>query len=156
LNFFVQPFVTSIFAERIGSTISPAFADRDTGYIGFADIFSHVQAFFHQPDYEVAAAEYAHSVNQPGAVIEFLTLQNLDQAAHDFKGHVLVTTGEFDLLLCSGECKSTFAPEAAKNEVFTSAKRVEQYLLPDAGHGVNFAKNAKVAYGVIGDFISGI
>ncbi|KAF2728929.1 alpha/beta-hydrolase [Polyplosphaeria fusca] len=153
---FVQPFVNTIFANRIGSTLSPAFSDRDTGYIGFGDIFAHVHAFFHQPNYETQAAEYAQSISQPGTVLEFATLATLSQSAQAYKGDVLVTTGEFDILICSGECYSTYAPKAAKKEVFTGANRVETYILPGAGHGVNFAKNAMVAYKVIGTFLGKI
>jgi len=79
-------------------------------------------------------------------------LSTLVLAAPTFKGKVLVTTGEFDLPVCGGECNSTFANGGQKS-VFAGAEVVETYLHPGAGHGVNFAVNATGFYDVLTSFL---
>jgi hypothetical protein len=138
------PWLPTAFASRIGSK-------NDTGYLGFGDIYAHAETFFHTP-YSIPTIEYAQSISQPFAIVEFLSLSTLTLSAPTFKGKVLITTGEFDLGVCGGECKSTFA-NGSQNLVFAGAKVVETYLHPDAGHGVNFAANATGFYDVLTSFL---
>ncbi|KAF2118209.1 Alpha/Beta hydrolase protein [Lophiotrema nucula] len=151
-NASASPYIGAIFALRIASTLSKAFATLDTGYLGFGDIYTHIQTFFHQPNYAVPVAQYAQSISQPLAIAELLSLNALSLLAPEYKGKVLVTTGEFDFIVCSGECKSTFKEEAYKG-VFNGTKDVEGYVHPGAGHGVNFGANATGFYDVIGEFL---
>ena len=97
-------------------------------------------------------AQYAQSISQPLAIAELLSLGTLPLAAPEYKGKVLVTTGEFDFIVCSGECKSTFN-EGAYKGVFNGTKDVEGYVHPGSGHGVNFNANATGFYNVIGEFL---
>jgi hypothetical protein len=138
------PWIPTAFASRIASK-------KDTGYLEFVDIYAHSETFFHPP-YSVPTIKYAQSISQPFAITELLSLNTLTLAAPKFKGKVLVTTGEFDLGVCGGECKSTFAAGGEK-QVFAGAKTVETYLHPGAGHGVNFAANASGFYDVITSFL---
>lgn len=73
-------------ASRIANQQSAQWHDRDTGYLNFGDIYAHVNAFFKQPDYEVPAAEYAQSIAQPFAAMEFLSLQTLNRNSSTFEG----------------------------------------------------------------------
>lgn len=149
--------IPTIFASRIAKTLPvesrPQFADTlDTGYLGFGDIFAYVQSFLHQPDYEVGAAEYSFRVSQPFAISEFLG--GLPTAkATGFTGGVLVTSGQFDVLACNGDCLSTFA-EGVQKDVFPDAK-LSPYVQPRAGHGQNFGTEAGTLYAKIVDFLDG-
>jgi hypothetical protein len=147
----------TIFSNRIAKTLPvasrPQFAETlDTGYLGFGDIFNYVQAFHHQPNYEVAAAEYSFSASQPLAIGEFLE-GFARPTAKGFKGKVLVTSGQFDVLLCNGECESTFAG-GVQDSVFPDTK-VSLYVQPGAGHGQNFESNAGALYAKIVSFLDG-
>ncbi|KAF2799866.1 alpha/beta-hydrolase [Melanomma pulvis-pyrius CBS 109.77] len=140
------PWVPTAFAARI-----PSHSRLDTGYLAFGDIYAHTETFFHPP-YSIPTIEYAQSISQPFAIVELISLRTLQLSAPAFKGKVLVTTGEFDFLVCGGECKSTYAANGA-NQVFSGAEVVETYLHPGAGHGINFAANATGFYNVITSFL---
>ncbi|KAF2835443.1 alpha/beta-hydrolase [Patellaria atrata CBS 101060] len=157
------------FAPRIAKTVDPQFSDRDNGYLAFRDIHAHAQTFFKQPNYEIGAVEYAQSIANPFGIAEFLSLFIGGSNASPFLGPVLVsllskllcfqvltsllvTTGEFDLIVCGGECNSVFARDIARS-VFPRASVVEPYVHPGVGHGVNFGKNATGLYDVIIDFL---
>jgi pimeloyl-ACP methyl ester carboxylesterase len=151
-----QPSYTSVFlasqAARIASVQNPGkYAHLDTGYITFADLFAHVNTFFKAPSYEVKAAEYAHSISQPAALTEFLTA-SANPYSPDFGGPVLVTSGEFDMPFCGGECYSTFA-EQKLGDVFPKSRLPVSFVHPGAGHGVNFGKNATGFYEGISNFL---
>ncbi|KAF1999843.1 alpha/beta-hydrolase [Amniculicola lignicola CBS 123094] len=150
-----QPYIPGLFGLQIASTLSKSFSDRDSGYLGFGDIYNHIETFFHQPGYEVQAAKYAHSIAQPFAAIEVASLAALKLSAEKFLGHVLVLAGEFDFIICSGECKSTFAEKVWKF-IFPAAIRAEGYVHDGAGHGVNFASNAYESFQKIGEFLADI
>lgn len=100
----------------------------------------------------MSTLKYAHSISQPASVLEMVASAGggFDGAA--YKGSVLLTTGEHDFLACGGHC----APRiqyGVQNATFSGAKKLETYLHPGAGHGVNFAKDVKVFYKVIVDFV---
>lgn len=140
-------------APRIASQLSPLeFQELDTGYVTFADIFNHINAFFKAPAYEVAAAKYANSIAQPFAIVEYLSLSTQPPLASNFGGPILITTGEFDFAACSGECYSSFAQQPLQI-IFPQSRRLEAFVQPGAGHGVNFAKNATGFYNGITDFL---
>jgi hypothetical protein len=148
-------FDLSIFASRIANSLPaplrPQFAETlDNGYLGFGDMYAYVEAFLHKPDYEIAAAEYSFSVSQALAISEFAG-GFPSPAATGFKGRVLVTSGQFDLLLCDGDCESTFE-DGMQNDVFVDAE-VVAYVQPGAGHGQNFAVNANELYAKITSFL---
>ncbi|KAI9687994.1 MAG: hypothetical protein M1820_010356 [Bogoriella megaspora] len=147
------PFAISFisFAPRLATTVNPPF-DRDSGYLGFGDIYAHTSAFFHEP-YDIPTIEYAQSIYQPAAVLEFVSLTSLNLNASAFKGKVLVTTGEFDFPACGGECKSTYQGGVA--DLLFSGTKPETYIHPGAGHGVNFAANATGFFGRIVAFLDG-
>jgi pimeloyl-ACP methyl ester carboxylesterase len=142
--------VLEIFAARIANMLPaasrPQFAETlDTGYLSFGDIFGYIQGFLHQPNYEVAAAEYSFKVSQALAISELLT--GTTSVSPEYKGKVLVTSGQFDALLCNGDCVSTYA-YGTQSAVFPNTK-VKTYLQPGSGHGQNFEKNAPELYAEI-------
>jgi hypothetical protein len=150
-------FALTIFASRIANMLPaplrPQFAETlDNGYLGFGDMYAYVEAFLHRPDYEIAAAEYSFNVSQAVATSEFVG-GFPSPVATGFKGRVLVTSGQFDLLLCDGDCESTFK-DGMQNDVFVDAE-VVAYVQPGSGHGQNFASNADKLYGKITSFLDG-
>lgn len=135
---------------HLASTLNPPF-DRDSGYIGLGDIYAHAEAFFHQP-FDIPTIEYAQSIMQPSSLLEMLSSASVDFTAPSYNGSILVTTGQYDILACGGNCPPRFE-YGVQNETFPAAKTVETYLHPGAGHGVNFANNATSFYAKIIDFI---
>ncbi|KAF2496778.1 alpha/beta-hydrolase [Lophium mytilinum] len=140
------------FAARIARFQDKKWSKLDTGYLNFADIYSHVNGFFKAPNYDMPTVEYAQAIAQPFAALEFVSLQLFKLDSPTFRGPVMVTAGENDLLLCGGECKSTFSSGVAE-QAFKGAKDLNLYVHPGAGHGVNFGFNATVFYGKITEFL---
>lgn len=140
------------FAPRIAAQLqSNPIYELDTGYLTFADIFAHVNTFFKAPAYEVEAARYAQSIVAPFAISEYLSLERTSPLVPEFGGPVLVTTGEFDFAVCAGECYSTYAQQPLQ-AIFPQS-RVESYVHPGVGHGINLGLNATGFYGVVTDFL---
>ena len=139
----------SVFANRIAT---PSFPDRDSGYLMFGDIYAHVETFFHQPDYDVEAAQYAQGISQPAAVGEFLTLlPNLTPGAR-FTGKLWIGSGQRDYIICSGNCDVEFAGQGHGN-LWKGVEKPRAYVLPNAGHGVNFHLNSPDLFADIVQFL---
>ncbi|ORY18959.1 Alpha/Beta hydrolase protein [Clohesyomyces aquaticus] len=135
---------------KLASTLDPPFP-RDSGYVGLGDIYAHATAFFHQP-FDVPTLEYAQSILQPASIVEQATAGAVNFTAPLYKGSVLVTTGQWDMLACGGNC----APRiqyGVQDKDWPAAKHLETYLHPGAGHGVNFAHNATGFYATIMSFL---
>ncbi|KAF2464114.1 alpha/beta-hydrolase [Lindgomyces ingoldianus] len=144
--------IPSAFASRIASTVSSAYRSLDSGYLSFGDVYAHIETFFHQPNYAVDVVEYAQAISQPFAIAEYLSLGRISLVAAEFKGPVFITSGQFDLIVCGGECKSTFA-NGTQKEKFPKARVLETYAHPGAGHGVNFGANATGFFGKTVEFL---
>lgn len=145
-----QQWALEAFAPRTAP--SKGYNNLDTGYFAYADIYAHIGVFFEYPNFDNATAEYAQSIANPLGIVEYLSLAKTNLMAQSFKGPVLVTTGENDFLVCNGECQSTYATGQQK-DFFKSSKKLETYLHPGAGHGINFAQNATVFYETITSFL---
>lgn len=142
-------------AWRIAKTLPvenrPQFAETlDTGYISAVDMYSYVLGFLHQPNYEVGAAEYSYKTLQALSVSEFFSLELKNSP--EFKGKVFLTSGEYDSLLCNGDCADTFA-KGVQNDAFKGAE-LTTYVQPGAGHGQNFEGNAPDLYAEIMKFLA--
>ncbi|KAF2869790.1 Alpha/Beta hydrolase protein [Massariosphaeria phaeospora] len=148
----LQTAIPSIFANRIAT---PTYPDRDSGYLMFGDIYAHIETFFHEADYLRATAEYAHSISQPAAAGEFLTItlaQSDVELSAAFKGKLWIGTGQRDLIVCSGNCDVPFRSGAYK-EVYKGVQDPRGYVLEGAGHGPNLHLNAQDFFGDIKAFL---
>ncbi|KAF2122265.1 Alpha/Beta hydrolase protein [Lophiotrema nucula] len=137
------PISQSFQSARLDST-------RGDAYFGFGDIYGLTVGFFHEP-LDIPTIEYTLSISQPVAIGELTTAEAITLASPKYKGKVLIAAGEYDLILCGGYCADRFKYGVQK-DVFPGAK-IETYLHPSAGHGLNFAANASVFYDRIIDFV---
>ncbi|KAI9716886.1 MAG: hypothetical protein M1812_005035 [Candelaria pacifica] len=136
---------------RIASTQAPPkFADRDTGYLSWTDVYTNAETFFHQPNYETDALQFTEDTKMPFGILEMVSLGTMELKAPQFNGPVLVLNGEHDLLQPGGG-GSGF--QASAESTFTGSKKVVAAIHPGAGHGFNFHTNATGAYGVMLDFV---
>lgn len=145
-------FILEVFTTRIAKTVDKKWSNRDTGYVMFGDIYAHVNGFLKAPNYDIPTAEYAQSIAQPSAILEFYSGGMLNLNASAFKGPVMVTAGEYDLGNCGGQCYDTYTSGVAEN-IFKGSKALELYVHPGAGHGINFNKNATGSYESITSFL---
>jgi hypothetical protein len=115
------------------------------------DIIAFAQLFFHAP-FDASTVEYAWSLGQPASLIEMLVAFASIGVAKDYKGAAMLATGEYDVLSCGGNCARVIE-YGVQNATFPSAKAIETYLHPGAGHGVNFARNATTFFGKLTGFV---
>jgi hypothetical protein len=112
-------------------------------------MYAHISTFLH--NYEKDVAEYANSITQPFSVAEIEALGLVDLPAPGFKGKVLIASGQYDLL-CGGDCYSTFK-DGLQKLIWSGATKLEMYVHPGSGHGVNFNRNATGMYEVVVNFL---
>jgi pimeloyl-ACP methyl ester carboxylesterase len=141
----------TIFAARIYDLGRYAKA---TGYLGFGDVYAHVQGFFKAP-LDIPTVKYAQSIYQPtavGTLVGGAGATGPPVFAEAFDKPVFLTTGQYDIV-CGGECYSSFYETGQQNLLFPKAAPFESYVHPGAGHGINFAANATGFYGEIVGFL---
>ena len=151
----------STFASRIANMLpsdsAPQFATTfDNGWLGFGDIYAYVEAFLYQPNYDVEVAQSSFAITQPFSVSDYASTTKVDFDVSKFRGKVFLTAGEFDLVLCGGNCTSTYAM-GLQDQVWSGlVEPPTTYILPEAGHGANFAKNAALMFGEIVKFLNAL
>jgi len=137
---------------RLASEQSPGrWRQLDGGYVTWVDIWSNANNFFKAPFYDTTVLDYAEKTKTPFALMEIITLGITNLTSPDFTGPVLVITGEYDFIFCTGYCPGILEPGAVKT--FPGSKSLEAYVQPDSGHGINLSLNATGSYGVITDFL---
>ncbi|RFU27310.1 hypothetical protein B7463_g9030, partial [Scytalidium lignicola] len=115
------------FVPRIANVQNPLlYGDRDNGYLTWPDKFAQIHNYFHQPNYEEAAADFAEIVKQPYPVAEFLTLLSGPKDASNYTGPVLAISGEYDYIFCDGYCPGIF--EEPGKTYYKNANRFEPDL----------------------------
>ncbi|CAI6332917.1 unnamed protein product [Periconia digitata] len=134
----------------LASSVDPPY-DRDSAYVSMGDIYAHAGSFFHEP-FDIPTIEYAQSITQPTSLLEMLSSGRVSNAPVSYNGSVMITTGEWDMLACGGHCQERF-DYGTQNSTFGNARVRKTYIHPGAGHGVNFARGARVFYGEIMGFI---
>ncbi|PVI08011.1 alpha/beta-hydrolase [Periconia macrospinosa] len=133
----------------------PSNADTfDSSYLFFGDRYSYAQAFLHHPqtEEEMAVADYSFRITQPYAVSEFASLGMGGVASPDFKGKVLMTAGQYDLL-CGGDCYTTYKYGMQTTGVFTNPDvTVKEFVQAGAGHGTLYQEDNGM-YEAVFDFL---
>jgi hypothetical protein len=88
---------------------------------------------------------------------ELLTMGTVGKPATQFTGPGFVLNGEFDLDFCDGDCSFQDDITAGTLAVKFPGAKAElsgSFTLSGAGHGVNLAANAPVAFTQIQEFIA--
>ncbi|MCJ1381429.1 hypothetical protein MMC17_004539 [Xylographa soralifera] len=143
------------YQSRIAATQDPAkFGELDSGVLTWVDVLANINTYFKQPNYEIDVAEYSETIKQPYTVGEVLSLQlglGVKADAGNFRGPVLVVTGEYDFFACAGYCPG-FLEDNLK-PLYSGAKNLQIAIHPDSGHSINYNKNATGAFSVITNFL---
>ncbi|KAK6428204.1 hypothetical protein LTR95_015654 [Oleoguttula sp. CCFEE 5521] len=98
---------------------------------------------------------YVQSIKAPiasGAALETRGLLS-GGVAKDFHGPIQHFLGEFDYLVCGGDCKGNYEDEKLV-KIYPAASARETYIQPGAGHGLTLHRNASAGFGVTLDFLS--
>jgi hypothetical protein len=71
--------------------------------------------------------------------MEVITL-GITPLGTNFTGPVMILTGEYDFIFCTGYCSGILVPGAEKT--FPNSKDLQVYTQPDSGHGINLSVRA--------------
>ena len=125
------------------------FAAYPSGYIVLTTQSDIQKLFFRKDGFEPALLEYTEKIKQPEAVGEYPSSDAAVFApAAEFKGPVLFMAGEFDYVLCGGDCRGQYLKEASEG-LFPVSNKVDAYLQPGTGHALALARNATGGFGVL-------
>lgn len=132
--------------------------DLPNGYLTWANLGSNQFAFFAPPYYDPAIAEYTEQHKEPFTTGELLTMAGQPSSAPEFRGPVLILTGNEDEIFCGGNCSQTGANSAPNIPaqaavVFPKARAFVPYIQPRCGHAVNVHFNSSGAYRVMNEFL---
>lgn len=134
-----------------------------TGYIApFSSIGVNIQ-FFGPGDFSEEMLDDATKNGQPAALGELLNTAGPTTMPSNFKGDVLVITGNADVPFCGGNCTDTSMVQGMKvanllelsRPNFKQAKSFTATVVPNAGHGLNFGYSHPVTYKGMLDFLKG-
>ena len=139
------------------------FADSSSGYV-VPGTPSDIQTGFFSSrvnettgigGFEPKLLEYAFSIRQPSAGPEIgsANVLILDlPSAPQYNGPVLFMIGEFDFLMCLGDCQNTYNTTEV-NGMYPNAKDVDIYLQPGTGHALPLHNGAQVGFQATFDWL---
>jgi pimeloyl-ACP methyl ester carboxylesterase len=105
--------------------------------------------------FEPKLLDYAFSIRQPNgaaALGSALALLPSVPTAPQYTGPVQFMLGEFDFLICLGDCRDAYNATLV-NEMYPKAKGVDVYLQPGTGHGLPFHNNAQLGFRTMFDWL---
>lgn len=144
----------------VSVTSVPAAASQYVaGYLAAGNPSAVQTNFFAPGAFDPAALDFAYKTSQPVSVGELFTIVGAAGGVNNFPGPVLVITGERDVPFCGGDCLATGGnpslasiPAAVKN-AFPVSRRFESFIVPGAGHGLNFEYSKDITYQHISQFL---
>lgn len=146
--------LSDLFQQPIPTTSKPL--NYPSGYVINRDVNALIYLFLFPKFFDLGIAYYGESGKQPVTPGELLTLGSLTMT-NNYKGPVLVFTGDHDLPYCGGDCVATGTSSpsipAAVSKNFPNASSFEAYIQPNTGHGLTFHYNATAGYKVMNDWI---
>ncbi|KAK5054733.1 hypothetical protein LTR84_001625 [Exophiala bonariae] len=144
----------------VSATSIPALASQyAAGYFGAGNPSAVQTNFFSPGQFSASALDLAAgALGQPVTVGELLTIASAIGGVSQFSGPVLVITGERDLPFCGGDCLATGDPAVASIPAgvaafVPSSRSYETFIVPKAGHGLNFEYSAQTTYQHIARFL---
>ncbi|KAG8712447.1 hypothetical protein FRC08_014563 [Ceratobasidium sp. 394] len=115
----------------------------DLAYWGTGSPSADRFAFFAEGNYDEGAFTQAYNTKQTFTMGEFLTIgEPVLQPAPNYKGDVIVVTGEKDLIFCGGNCNQPPTTTSGKSllddtkTLYPNAKSFMTYVTPGAGHAL--------------------
>ena len=140
------------------------FADTSSGYVvpgtqgaiqtGFFS--SRVNTTTGIGGFDPKILEYAFSLRQPytGPQLGSADVLMLEApSAPQYLGPVQMMVGEFDWLICLGDCRNTYNTTQV-HEMFPKAKDVDIYVQPGASHGLSFHYDAPLGFQATFDWLN--
>lgn len=113
------------------------------GYLTWASSTNNQFVFLLPGYHDPAILHFAESTKQPYTIGELLSMLGLPPTgAPNFKGPVMILTGDQDLIFCGGNCSFTGTSglpsiPAGLAAAFPNSSHFEAYIQKNTGHGLN-------------------
>ncbi|OQN96934.1 hypothetical protein B0A48_16908 [Cryoendolithus antarcticus] len=146
----IEQFETSTTFHLAKENQPARFGGRSTGSLTWADELANQYNFLAWPYFDPAVLAKAEARKWPFSLGELITYAAVPNNASAYAGSVLLISGDVDRIYCAGDCTGTLESAA---KTFVGTKRVETYLQPRTGHGLNLHFNATAGYKVVQDFL---
>lgn len=151
------------FESTIASVAYPDRFSYGNDYIITPSVSIDQKEFFHYPNYTQSSLDLftktkgEYTLGQVNSINSVFTLDR-----SNFSRPVFVITGMNDAPFCAGDCSVTSLGEGqtqvdTSRDLFSSVADTDfgVYIVPDTGHGINFAETAYDAYQQIIAFVAG-
>ncbi|KAM4057221.1 alpha/beta hydrolase family protein [Hirsutella rhossiliensis] len=136
--------------------LAPKYSE---GYLASKSTVGLQTNFFAPGDFDPKILGAAAITGQPAAIGELMTLGSVSPQSN-FKGPVLIVTGERDVPFCGGDCTKTDPINHSARDLLQASKRnfksasvFKTVVIPGAGHGLNYQYSAPLTYRAILNFI---
>ena len=106
--------------------------------------------------FEPKMLDYAYSIRQPITAPQIgsgVTLIESVPTAPEYTGPVQFILGEFDFLICLGDCRNTYNTTQVE-AMYPKAKGVDIYFQPGTGHGMPFHNHARLGFKATFDWLA--
>nr|OQO28670.1 hypothetical protein B0A51_04781 [Rachicladosporium sp. CCFEE 5018] len=149
----IEQFETSTTFHLAKENQPKRFGNLSTGSLTWADELANQYNFLAWPYFDPAILAKAEAGKWPFSLGELITYAAVPNNASVYAGSVLLISGDVDRIYCAGDCTGTLESAA---KTFVGAKRVETYLQPRTGHGLNLHHNVTAGYKVMQDFLGSV
>ncbi|KAK3112263.1 hypothetical protein LTR53_011643 [Teratosphaeriaceae sp. CCFEE 6253] len=138
------------YGSELTAALLVAYPDLSSAAILTGFVFTS-----HTTPASTASLGFEHSNKQPLTVAKWLSLRGLLTLAPApaYKGPLQFFLGEYDCLLCGGDCKGDYDP-AALAAAYPSASDIDVYIQQGAGHALTMHRNASAGYAVMQDWLA--
>lgn len=145
----------------VSATSVPASASKYVaGYLVAGNPSAFQTNFFAPGQFDPAVLDLAYRKGQPVTIGEMLSIGTAAGGVSQFRGPALVITGSRDVAFCGGDCLATGDPALASipagvRNFLPAAKRFEAFIVPGAGHALNFEYSHETTFQKISQFLVG-
>ncbi|MCJ1455668.1 hypothetical protein MMC28_006024 [Mycoblastus sanguinarius] len=151
---FVELRWTSAGLEYAPQNNATLFGDRSAGYmVGGTRAAIQTSFFSTQANattgiggFEEEVLDYAFSIRQTVTGAEIVSSSQLNLgAAESFEGPVQIVLGEFDYVVCRGNCNEAINLDSLKS-LYPKAEDIYPFTQPGTGHGLTMHRGAQLGY----------
>lgn len=142
--------VVAMNAQAAAKNQPDRFGDLDSTYLTWSDNSANQYIFF-STAFDHALIQYTEDHKSTYTMGEILTFAAAPQVAPNFRGPVLVVTGDEDIY-CQGDCYATGQNQtypAQLSSAFPSASAFETFIPNNTAHGLNFHYTGALSFSLL-------
>lgn len=141
----------------LATQVYAGIASYASGYLTWSSLSANQFTFLYPAGFTTSLGPILEQNKQPVTIGEILTMGGGPKVAEEYRGPVMVVTGEYDAIFCGGDCYNTGGeaesiPAMVKGQ-FPVVRVFECLVQPGTGHALNVHRNSSAAYVAIQRFL---